>query len=108
MESINRSAKSEFDNLLSQLVDALWEESELRSTTATHVELIEVKDRLHTLRSDLAIARRRLAPAMNQRADEITRPGSRRRSADELTRLTSPLRRRWIQAAFAGGSSRRR
>lgn len=81
MEAINNSTQSQFDNLFAQLITALDEERELRSTTSTHVALIEVKDRLHSLRSELATVRKSLTPATSQRRGEVTRPKSRRRSA---------------------------
>jgi len=81
MEPSTNSTQNHFDNLFTQLIAALEEERELRSTTSPHVALIEVNDRLHSLRSQLATARKQLAGATSQRTGEVTRPKSHRRSA---------------------------
>lgn len=118
MEPINNSTKSAFDNLFSQLVAALQEERELRSTASSHVALIEVKDRLHSLRSELATARKQLAPATSQRTGEVTRPESRRRPThhsadssggptDKRAQLISMLHRPRAEASLARRSPRR-
>ncbi len=80
MEHIGSSTKQEFDNLFAQLVGTLQEERELRTRAGTHVALIEVKDRLISLRSELAAARTQLTSAVRL-TGEVTRPVSRRRSA---------------------------
>lgn len=118
MKPINNSTKSAFDNLFSQLLASLQEERELRSTASPHVALIEVKDRLHSLRSELATARKQLAPATSQRTGEVTRPESRRRSAqhspgssgrptDERVQLISMLHQPRAEESLARSSSRR-
>lgn len=60
MPTIQDSVASRFDRLFSQLLATLEQERELRSTGGSVIELIDIKDRLHALRSELAPLRRHL------------------------------------------------
>ena len=117
MEHINSSRKRGFDKLFAELVGALEEERELRSTTSIPISLIEVKDRLHSLRSELATARKQLSAPTSQRTGEVTRPGSRleptrhspdssRRPADKQSQLISKLHQLRAQASLRSSSRR--
>ncbi len=117
METTNNSVKSAFDDLFSEMVEVLEEERELRSTAGSHIALIEVNERLHTLRSELATARKQLVRATNDRAGEVTRPrsgpptahllpGSNRRPVVKRTKAISLHRRPRAGRSRAGSSLR--
>ena len=57
MRSNENPAKVRFDELFSRLLATVAEEEELKSRNEAVVELIDVKDRLHALRSALAATR---------------------------------------------------
>ena len=66
-----------FDRLFDQLLSTLSEQNDLRSRADVLIELAEVKDRLHAIRAELAIARREIsahaiesAPVSNTSAPE--------------------------------------
>ena len=50
-----------FDSLFGRLLSTLAEEDDMRSGGEAFARLIEVRDRLHALRSDLAAVRTRMA-----------------------------------------------
>ena len=68
MSNNSNATKATFDRLFSRLLDAVAEEQDIRSRGEGFTGLIEVTDRLHALRSDLAAIRYRLA------LEVITRP----------------------------------
>ena len=54
-----------FDDLFGRLLSTVAEEDHIKTNGGTAIALIEVKERLQTLRSDLAAVRNRLVlPAM--------------------------------------------
>lgn len=72
MQTIRDSAASRFDHLFHQLLATLEQERELRSTGNSVVELIDVMDRLHTLRAELAPLRRQLGHNLGVAVDEAS------------------------------------
>lgn len=63
MEPDTNTTRETFDDLFDQLVGTLTEEKDLRAASAGPLQLIEVRERLHTLRSGLAAARQDLSTA---------------------------------------------
>jgi hypothetical protein len=61
MRYTQSSTKARFDDLFGRLLRTVAEEQDIRSTGETTARLIEIRDRLHSLRSDLAAVRIRLA-----------------------------------------------
>lgn len=61
MELDINTTREAFDDLFDQLIGTLTEERDLRAASAGPVQLIDVRDRLHTLRSELAVARQGLS-----------------------------------------------
>lgn len=57
------TTRETFDDLFDQLVGTLAEEKDLRASSAGPLQLIDVRDRLHALRSGLAAARHNLSTA---------------------------------------------
>ena len=117
METTNNSVKRAFDDLFSELVDVLEEERELRAVAGSHVALIDVNDRLHTVRSELATARKQLVRVTSERPGEVTRPrpgprtvhlspGSNRGPVVKRTKAISLLRRPRVGRSRAGTSLR--
>lgn len=57
----NTTTNTEFDDLFDQLLNTVAEEQDIRSGGGTSTGLIEIRDRLHALRSRLATVRNLLA-----------------------------------------------
>ena len=62
MHSIHSPLANRFDCLFNQLLATLEKERALKSAGESLVALVEVKDRLHGLRSELARVRQHLVP----------------------------------------------
>jgi hypothetical protein len=61
MKTRSTTTKARFDDLFSRLLRTVAEEQDIRSNGEAFASRIEVRDRLHALRSDLAAIRGRLA-----------------------------------------------
>jgi uncharacterized protein YicC (UPF0701 family) len=55
------TTKATFEDLFSRLLSTVAEEQDIRSSDATLARRVEVRDRLHSLRSHLSAVRRHLA-----------------------------------------------
>lgn len=60
MHTIHTPLAGAFDRLFDQLLATLEEERTLKSTDYSFTELVDVKDRLHSIRAELAQLRRHL------------------------------------------------
>jgi hypothetical protein len=63
MELDINTTRETFDDLFDRLIGTLAEEKDLRAASAGPLQLIDVRDRLHTLRSGLAAVRQDLSTA---------------------------------------------
>lgn len=79
MNTANHPLKTEFDGLYADLLTTLQEERQLRADGSPYAALVDVKDRLHSLRSELATVREQLAAAQSRPAWESIDPTSGRR-----------------------------
>lgn len=70
MKTRSTTAKARFDDLFSRLLRTVAEEQNIRSTGETSLKLVEVRDRLHALRSDLAAIRSHLAAEATSRLED--------------------------------------
>jgi hypothetical protein len=61
MKQPNTATDARFDDLFSRLLSTVAEEQDIRTSGGTLAKLIDVRDRLHALRSDLAAVRHRPA-----------------------------------------------
>jgi hypothetical protein len=60
MEHANSTTSTTFDNLFNQLLSTLAEEQDIKTNSGPVTAIIEVRNRLQALRSDLAAVRNRL------------------------------------------------
>ena len=61
MTTDTKTTQETFDRLFSQLLSTLTEERDIRSRAGGINELVGVRDRLHAIRSELAVARNDLS-----------------------------------------------
>lgn len=74
MKQPNSATKARFDDLFSRLLSTVAEEHDIRSSGETLAKRVEVRDRLHTLRSDLAALRNRLPTEVTTRLHDHQPP----------------------------------
>jgi hypothetical protein len=72
MKQPDSATKARFDDLFSRLLSTVAEEQDIRSSGETLVKRVEVRDRLHTLRSELAALRNRLPTETTTRPHDHT------------------------------------
>jgi hypothetical protein len=66
----NNTTKTTFDDLFNRLLSTAAEEHDIKANGGTVTALIEVRDRLHGLRSDLAAVRDRLVAETTARLSD--------------------------------------
>ena len=74
MKQRNDGTTTTFEDLFSRLLSTVAEEQDIRSSDVTLARRVEVRDRLHSLRSHLAAVRRRLATETTQRLHDQQPP----------------------------------
>jgi hypothetical protein len=74
MKTRSTTTKARFDDLFSRLLRTVAEEQDIRSNGEAFVSRVEVRDRLHALRSDLAVIRGRLATEASMRLQDRQPP----------------------------------
>ena len=70
MTQPNNTTKSVFDDLFNRLLSAVAEEHDIKANGGTVTALIDVRDRLQGLRSDLAAVRERLVAETTKRLSD--------------------------------------
>jgi hypothetical protein len=74
MKQPGSATEARFDDLFSRLLSTVAEEQDIRTSGGTLAKLIEVRDRLHALRSDLAAVRNRLVAETTTRLHDQQPP----------------------------------
>ena len=74
MKHRNNTTNTAFDDLFGRLLSTVAEEHDIKANGGTVTALIEVRDRLQTLRSDLAVVRNRLVAEATTRLSDPQPP----------------------------------